>query len=144
MGGLSIRISNANTFVCAPAYRIYTRIYRENGLDLMENEKMKLKMIRIFGMFEFDFIWLDQSRFLMRLSSFFIRDSSSGAEADDEDEAAAAAEGDCIEVAATGAVVLFRDNVTTSKFSRKFQTGILCCHQDVTTWPINKKIKPGQ
>ena len=110
MGGLSIRISNANTFVCAPAYRIY----RENGLDLMENEKMKLKMISISGMFKFDFIWLDQSRFLMRLSTSFIRDSSSGAEADDEDEAAAAAEGDCIEVAAAGAVVLFRDNVTQS------------------------------
>ena len=73
----------------------------------MENEKMKLKMISISGMFKFDFIWLDQSRFLMRLSTSFIRDSSSGAEADDEDEAAAAAEGDCIEVAAAGAVVLF-------------------------------------
>ena len=64
-----------------------------------------MKIIRIFGMCEFDFISLAQSRFLMRFSSFFIRDSSSGAEAEDEDEAATA-DGDCIEVAAAGAVVL--------------------------------------
>ena len=49
-----------------------------------------------------DFIPPNQSRFLMRFSSFFIRDSSSGAEAADE----AAVEGDCIEVVEAGAVVL--------------------------------------
>ena len=39
-----------------------------------------------------------------------MRDSSNGAEAADEDEAAAAADGDCIEVAAAGAVVLSGGN----------------------------------
>ena len=54
-------------------------------------------------MHEGDFIPLpNQSRFLMRFSSFLIRDSSSGAEAADE----AAVDGDCIEVVEAGAVVL--------------------------------------
>ena len=44
----------------------------------------------------------------MRFSSFLMRDSSNGAEAADEDEAAA--DGDCIEVAAAGAVVLSGGN----------------------------------
>ena len=52
----------------------------------------------------------------MRFSSFFIRDSSSGAEIADEDETAAD-DGDCIEVAAAGAVVLWRGALKWQEFS---------------------------